>query len=204
MGLGATTGLIAVLALALLPSGPRPAEDDGAAAGPFFDAPLPAPGLDLTTHAGEPWSLAAGRGTPAAVFFGYTHCPDVCPLTLARLSRVLDEMEPGAAAGLRTVFVTVDPARDDGPRLAAYLAPFHPSIVGLTGEREAVARAARAFGVGIFVPPHEEGAPYLVDHTARTFLLDAEGRVVGSLPATASTDDLRDAIRTLLAEHAGR
>ncbi len=200
IALGATTLMILALAVGVLrwgvPDGG--ANEGGAADDPFLDAPLAAPVLDLVSHHGDAWRLDAHRGSPAVVFFGYTHCPDVCPLTLARLSQVLDDLGDEAAGGLLPVFVTVDPARDDPARLAAYLEAFHPMIVGLTGPTPEVEAQAREFGVGIVVPPHEPGEPYLVDHTARTFLLDAEGRIVGSLASTASRAELHDAVVALL------
>jgi protein SCO1 len=198
IALGATTGLLlalaAVVVLDLVPGGESPPDQNTT----FLRAPLPPPTLDLEAHTGTRVRLADLEGRAVAVFFGYTHCPDVCPLTLSQLSRVLDELEPDGA-GLQVLFVTVDPERDTVERLVRYLEPFHPSVLGLTGTSLEIEAHARSFGVGIVVPPHEDGEAYLVDHTARTFLLDREGRVVAALPSTLPYAELRDAVAALLA-----
>jgi protein SCO1/2 len=148
-------------------------------------------------------SLDAFSGRVVAIFFGYTHCPDVCPLGLAHLSRTLERIDP-AGDDLQVLFVTVDPERDTADRLAQYLSSFHPSIVGLTGKRAEIESQARAFGVGILVPEHEPGEPYLVDHTARIFLIDRNGHIVARVPATAGADELVREITPLLEAGGGR
>lgn len=197
IGLGATTGLLlAFLLLGVLGRGADPAPID-AQPSVFFDTPLPPAELDLAAHTGRRVRLADLRGRTVVLFFGYTHCPDVCPLTLAHLSRALRELDPDASA-LQVLFVTVDPERDTPERLTRYLEAFHPAILALTGPADAIVAQARGFGVGIVVPPHEDGDSYLVDHTARTFLLDEQGRVRAAVPADATYEALREALVRLL------
>src|SRR5690606_29587559 len=114
----------------------------------FLQAPLPPPALSLTDHTGRAVALDGLRGRTVAVFFGYTFCPDVCPLTLSHLSRIHGELDPQARA-LQVLFVSVDPERDTPERLARYLESFHPSILALTGSFDEIERQARGFGVGI-------------------------------------------------------
>lgn len=194
--LGATTGLLVVVLVVGLALDGTSEGDAGQEL--FLQAPLPPPTLSLTDHTGRTLSLEGLRGRVVAVFFGYTSCPDVCPLTLSHLSRIQGELDQKAQA-LQVLFVSVDPERDTPERLSRYLESFHPSILALTGSFEEIESQARGFGVGIVVPAHEPGEAYLVDHTARTFLLDHQGRVVAGVPATASYEELRDAVGTLLA-----
>lgn len=187
--LAAVTGLL--LALIIF----RPQGDD--TTGGSRTVVDPAPPLELTSHEGERVRLDAFTGRVVAIFFGYTHCPDVCPLGIAHLTRTLERVDPDGD-DLKVLFVTVDPERDTEARLARYLASFHPSIIGLTGERADVEAQARAFGVGILVPDHEPGEAYLVDHTARIFLIDRMGHIAARVPATAGAEDLIREVTPLL------
>jgi protein SCO1/2 len=131
--------------------------------------------LNLTDHNGKPRTLADFRGKVVTVFFGFTHCPDACPTTLVEMAGVMKEL--GADADrLQVLFVTVDPERDTQKVLAQYVPSFHPGFLGLYGDAEATARAAKAFKVYYQKRP-VEGRGYSVDHSAGTFILDREGRV---------------------------
>ena len=131
--------------------------------------------LNLTDHNGRPRTLADFRGKVVTVFFGFTHCPDVCPTTLAELAQVMKEL--GADANqLQVLFVTVDPERDTQKLLAQYVPSFHPDFIGLYGDRDATARAAKEFKIYYNKQP-ATGGSYSVDHSAGTFILDREGRL---------------------------
>ena len=131
--------------------------------------------LNLTDHNGRPRTLADFRGKVVTVFFGFTHCPDVCPTTLAELAQVMKEL--GADANqLQVLFVTVDPERDTQKLLAQYVPSFHPGFIGLYGDRDATARAAKEFKIYYNQQPAKSGS-YSVDHSAGTFILDREGRL---------------------------
>ena len=153
--------------------------------------------LNLTDHNGRPRTLADFRGKVVTVFFGFTHCPDVCPTTLAEMAQVMKEL--GADADqLQVLFVTVDPERDTQKLLAQYVPSFHPGFIGLYGDRDATARAAKEFKIYYNQQPAKSGS-YSVDHSAGTFILDREGRLrlyaqYGQGPATLLHD-----IRLLLA-----
>ena len=152
--------------------------------------PFPAPSLTLTTHGGEPFSLQASDGV-TVVFFGYASCPDVCPLTLAKLARAVDVMATNADR-VRVLFVTVDPVRDTLERLSAYVTAFHPAFVGLTGSEREISEVVESWGVFREVP--NEGSHYVVDHTARSFVVDGELRIRATLPADA---DIGEVVQTL-------
>jgi protein SCO1/2 len=131
--------------------------------------------LNLTDHNGRPRTLADFRGKVVTVFFGFTHCPDVCPTTLAELAQVMKEL--GADANqLQVLFVTVDPERDTQKLLAQYVPSFHPDFIGLYGDRDATARAAKEFKIYYNQQP-AKGGSYSVDHSAGTFILDRGGRL---------------------------
>jgi protein SCO1/2 len=131
--------------------------------------------LSLTDHNGKPRTLADFRGKVVTVFFGFTHCPDACPTTMVEMAGVMKELGPDADQ-LQVLFITVDPERDTQKVLSQYVPSFHPSFLGLYGDAEATARAAKAFKVYYQKRP-VEGAAYSVDHSAGTFVLDREGRV---------------------------
>lgn len=131
--------------------------------------------LNLTDHNGRPRTLADFRGKVVTVFFGFTHCPDACPTTLAEMAQVVKEL--GSDAGkVQVLFVTVDPERDTPQVLARYVPSFNPAFLGLYGDAEATARAAKEFKVYYQKRP-AQGTGYSVDHSAGTFILDREGRL---------------------------
>jgi protein SCO1 len=138
--------------------------------------------LALTDHNGRAVTLESFRGKLVVLFFGYTHCPDVCPTTLSDMAQALKLMEPSVAARVQVLFVSVDPERDTPDILKAYVPYFHPSFLGLYGSPEQVAEAAREFKV-VYRKHVEPGATgYLVDHSAGSYVLDASGRLRLYLP----------------------
>ena len=131
--------------------------------------------LNLTDHNGKPRTLADFRGKVVTVFFGFTHCPDVCPTTLAEMAQVVKVLGPDGER-VQVLFVTVDPERDTQQVLKQYVPAFNPGFLGLYGDAEATARAAKAFKVYFQKQPPKDGH-YSVDHSAGTFILDREGRL---------------------------
>ena len=150
----------------------------------------------LTDQNGKPRTLADFRGKAVVLFFGYTHCPDVCPTTMADIAQVLGRL--GADAGkVQLLFITVDPERDKPEVLVKYVTAFHPSFLGLYGDAQATAQAAKAFYVMYQKQPTSSG--YNVDHSVGTFLIDPNGKVRLQAPLGQRTDWLADDIRLLLA-----
>jgi protein SCO1 len=129
------------------------------------------PSLKLPNDRGGTFDLAAHHGGIVLVYFGYTHCPDVCPATLNRLDAVL-ELLGADQRRVEQVFVTLDPRRDTPELLRAYLSNFDPVPVGLTGSPEAVAATARAWGVSW--RPAKGGA--YIDHTSLAVVVGPDGR----------------------------
>jgi len=152
--------------------------------------------LNLTDHNGTPRTLADFRGKVVTVFFGFTHCPDVCPTTLVEMAQVMKEL--GADADkLQVLFVTVDPERDTQKLLAQYVPSFHPGFIGLYGDFDATARAAKEFKIYYNQQP-AKGGSYSVDHSAGTFILDREGRLRLFAPYGAGAPAMLHDIRILL------
>lgn len=162
---------------------------------PYPDSP-PAPAFTLIDHRGETVSLGDFRGRALLLFFGFTRCPDVCPLTLDRLARVLDE------AGLppdRVVvgLITVDPEYDTPERMAEYVARFGPSVIGLTGDRATLEPIFKGYGVYAQEMPGHDGHPVLA-HSSQVFGIDATGRLRVLMHADEAADLVEHDIRTLL------
>ena len=146
--------------------------------GPLVAGAIGGGPFSLVDQTGAPVTEAALKGHPSAMFFGYTFCPDVCPTTLADMTLRLEELGPNADK-LTVYFVTVDPERDTPAALAEYLQAFDPRIIGLSGDRPAIDAMLKAYRV--YSRKTGEGEYYLMDHTASVYLLDAEGRLTGTL-----------------------
>ncbi len=131
--------------------------------------------LELTDHTGQRRTLADFKGKVVVVFFGFTHCPDVCPATLAELATVARELGPEAQR-LQVLFVTVDPERDTPEVLRQYVPSFNPAFLGLHGTLEETLAVAKEFKVYMHKQP-QPGSGYSVDHSAGTFVLDTQGRL---------------------------
>jgi protein SCO1/2 len=151
----------------------------------------------LVDDSGQPFSAAQLQGRPSLIFFGFTHCPDLCPTTLAKLAQV---KKASAIPGLRVLLVSIDPQRDTPPVLSQYVHAFDPQFIGLTGEPDAIRKMTADFGVAaarVELP----GGDYTMDHSATVFLLDDHAREVGvfSPPFDVKqiANDLRAAARDL-------
>lgn len=130
----------------------------------------------LTDHTGRPRSLADFRGKVVVMFFGYTHCPDVCPTTLGDMAQVMKVLGPDAER-VQVLFVTLDPARDTPQLLAQYVPAFHPRFLGLYGDEATTRKVAADFKV--FYQKQAGAGPdsYTLDHGANTFVFDPQGRL---------------------------
>ncbi len=132
----------------------------------------------LDTH-GAPASPATLRGHPTLVFFGFTHCPDVCPTTLAKLAIVQKQsvLQDKSLQGLKVALITVDPERDSPEQLGRYIASFGGDFIGLTGSAPEIVKATRGFGVAS-ARVELAGGNYTMDHSAAVFALDSNARIV--------------------------
>lgn len=129
--------------------------------------------IHLQNQDGAAFDSASLAGKPYAVFFGFTHCPQVCPTTLSDISQATDEI--GAdARNFTTLFISIDPERDTAPVMKEYISNFTGNIVGLTGTPEQVAEVAKEFRVFYKKVPTSDGS-YTMDHTAVVYLMDRHG-----------------------------
>lgn len=119
-------------------------------------------------------------GKPFLVFFGFTYCPEVCPTTLNDITQYLQKLGPDAEK-LNVLFITVDPERDTPNQLKLYLSSFDPRITGLSGTPEQVDAAAKAYKAYYRKVPTEEDGGYTMDHIATVYMIDAQGRFVGTI-----------------------
>jgi len=140
----------------------------------------------LEDQSGTPVTEQAMKGRPYLVFFGYTHCPDVCPATLFEISEVMKALG-GDADRAGALFITVDPERDTPAVLKDYLSNFDPHLRGLTGDPAAVAAALKAYRVYAKKVPLE-GGDYTMDHTAAVYLMDKNGRFIAPFNMQRSAD----------------
>ncbi len=134
------------------------------------------PDFRLIDHNGTPRSLADFRGKVVTMFFGFTHCPDVCPTTLSDMAHALKALGPDAQR-VQVLFVTVDPKRDTPELLKSYVPAFHPSFLGLHGDAAAIAKVTKDFKIYAAERPGRTPESYTVDHSAQTLVFDATGRL---------------------------
>lgn len=156
--------------------------------------------FSLTDQNGKSFSSTQLRGVPFAIFFGFTHCPDECPTTLADLTQALKLMGPDADR-LKVLFVTFDPARDTVPVMAAWLKNFDPRIVGLTGSAAALDALAKSYGVFFKAKAPDKSGNYDFTHTSTTYLMDDQGRFVGEISPDDTPKAMLPKLETLV--HSG-
>jgi len=157
--------------------------------------------FDLTDQDGAEFSLQRLRGKWSLLFFGFTHCPDVCPSALYDLHRVNQALaESGSVASAhQVVFVSLDPERDSPERLREYAAYFDPDFIAVTGSPAQLAALAKQIGVAYRIEPHEPGnQDYTVDHSASVLLTDPEGRLHGVFPAPLDADGMAHDLLAIL------
>ena len=152
----------------------------------------------LTDQAGQPRKFSSLRGEPVLVFFGFTHCANICPATLGRL-KLLHEARGGSLKAARIVFVSVDGDRDTPEQLKSYLAPLSADFIGLTGDPKATAKIAAQFAAVFFKEPAAKDGSYNVMHSTQVFAVDKAGRLRASF-ADASIEDMATVTALLLEE----
>jgi len=190
------SSLVAASALAFA-AGADPA---GLKAG-VFDPPQPAREFPAGVQAtdGGDLTLARYRGKVVLLVFGFTHCPAVCPTTLATLAQARRLLGPDAAA-MQAVYVTVDPERDDLAHVRAYLAGFDRSFVGGTGRPEVLAALRERYGVAARrIAPAGGGTDYGMSHSTSVWLIDRDGRLRALMPFGHPAEDFAHDVRQLLA-----
>jgi protein SCO1 len=151
--------------------------------------------LELTDHTGRPRRLEDFRGKALVVTFGFTHCPDICPTTLADLSQAVKSLGADAER-VQVLFVTVDPERDTPELLSKYVTAFDPRFLGLYGDRAATQRVAKEFKV--YYEKRKTGDTYTVDHSGQSYVIDPQGRLRLFVRHDRIGADLAPDLKTLL------
>jgi protein SCO1/2 len=156
---------------------------------------MPTGDFQLQDTSGQMRRLADYRGHPVMLFFGFTQCPDICPTALTRAIEIKGLL--GADADkLKVLFITVDPERDTPEILSAYTQAFDPAFVGLRGDAEQTRAAAQSFKV--FYQKVATGSSYTMDHTALTYIIDAQGKLRLALRHQQSAEECVQDLRTVL------
>ena len=151
--------------------------------------------FSLETASGEAFTRASLEGQWSLLFAGFTNCPDICPDTLAVLAQSMRELDQiGREDKPQVIFLSVDPARDQGQHLADYVEWFHEDFVAVTGDESEIERFTRQLGLVYYLEdPDEETGFYNVDHSASVLIIDPEGRLYGRFgPAVTSEDVTAD------------
>ena len=184
--------LVPALTLAALLTGMPTAGADGGA-GPA--------GGDFTLRSVEgPVSLGDLRGKVVLLFFGYTSCPDICPLSLLRIGDCLSSLEEEQAEQVSALFITLDPGRDTVERMRQYAGFFHPGIIGLTGDTEAIDDVTARYGIAWERKTSPESAlGYSIAHPDTILLVGADGTLAGEVRGEEGGEALRARVLELLA-----
>jgi protein SCO1 len=169
-------GLLLFLGAIFAVTGFSPTPHAAAIGGPFH----------LVDQNGKPFSDQDMKGKPYLVFFGFTHCPDICPTTLFEMSQLMRKLGPDADR-TGAVFITVDPGRDTPAIMKDYLASFDPHLRGLTGDQAAIDQAVKDYRVYAKKVPLQ-GGDYTMDHTAIVYLMDKDGQFVAPFELQRSVD----------------
>jgi len=179
---------VLLIVLAMNPAASRKALSlaGGGIGGPF----------ELQRTDGTTYSDRDLAGVPHAMFFGFTHCPEVCPTTLWELTGWMKQLG-GDADKLKVVFVTVDPERDTRETMAEYMTSFDPRIVALTGTMEQIETIKKAYKVYSRKVPLEDG-DYTVDHTASVYLMHGDGSFSGTISFRENSDTALEKLRRLV------
>lgn len=145
-------------------------------------------------------SLSDFRGKVVALYFGYTTCPDICPTSLSLLTQALSQMSEAELSKMQSLFISVDPDRDNLTRLDKYTHYFHPNIIGATAEQDEIDRITKLYGAAYKKVESQSAAGYLVDHSSYTYIIDKKGKLRESLPHGTMPEKILSTIRKLQAE----
>jgi len=162
--------------------------------------------FNLIDHNGEPKTSADFHGKWVLLYFGFTHCPDICPDEMEKLGEAYDKLTEASKTNKAVsepvpLFITVDPERDGVKQIAEYVKEFHPKFIGLTGSVEKVKEACKAFRVYFSAGPRSEDDDYIVDHTIIIYLLDPEGQFVDYYGQTKTAEDITTSVRLQMAKY---
>ncbi|XP_004684641.1 PREDICTED: protein SCO1 homolog, mitochondrial isoform X1 [Condylura cristata] len=158
--------------------------------------------FSLTTHVGEPKTDKDYLGQWVLIYFGFTHCPDVCPEELEKMIQVVDEIDSiPTLPNLTPLFITIDPERDTKEAIANYVKEFSPKLVGLTGTKEEIDQVARAYRVYYSPGPKDEDEDYIVDHTIIMYLIGPDGEFLDYFGQNKRNAEIAGSIAAHMREH---
>jgi len=167
--------------------------------GTIINPPLPVTDFALQTANNKVFRLSEQKGKIILLFFGYTSCPDVCPVTLATFKQVYDDLGEDAQQ-VRFVMITADPDRDTPDKVAEYAARFNSEFIGLSGDMMVLASIWKELGVFVEKQESDSAAGYLVSHTASVYVLDQQGGLFMTFPYGTNATEIADDIRQILKE----
>lgn len=168
--------------------------------GSVLEPAAPLPDFELNATTGQPFHLSDVKGDIALVYFGYTYCPDVCPLTMADVRQAINGLEQGRER-VHVIFVSVDPERDTPEVLSRYLAAFDPKFIGLTDDFEKVKEVMKPYGAFAEKETAADSvAGYLVSHSARLYLVNTDQNLLLMYPFGFEAEDLRSDLAYLLSQ----
>ena len=167
--------------------------------GTVINPPLPVTDFAFPTANEEVFRLSEQKGKIVLLFFGYTSCPDVCPVTLATFKQVYERLGDDAQK-VRFVMITADPDRDTPDKVAEYTARFNPEFIGLSGELTVLDSIWKELGVFVEKQESDSAAGYLVSHTASVYVLNQEGGLFMTFPYGTTATEIADDIRQILKE----
>ncbi|XP_037664405.1 protein SCO1 homolog, mitochondrial [Choloepus didactylus] len=158
--------------------------------------------FSLTTHIGEPKTDKDYLGQWVLIYFGFTHCPDICPEELEKMIQVVDEIDSiPSLPNLTPLFITIDPERDTKEAIATYVKEFSPKLIGLTGTKEEIDQVARAYRVYYSPGPKDEDEDYIVDHTIIMYLIGPDGEFLDYFGQNKKNAEIAGAIAAHMREH---
>ena len=165
-------------------------------------SPLSAEGnkiqFSLTNHHGESVTEKDFLGSLLLVFFGYSHCPDICPMNLSIIRDALERLGPEGTK-VQPLFITLDPVRDTEEKLGPFLSHFHERLLGLTGTQKQIRSVAESFFVRYKLSTETDRDYYLIDHTAATYLVDDSGQGLAIFPHNTPSEEIASTINSYVA-----
>jgi len=197
----AVLGLLAGMsaAIVILPEARRKLLPAGERIATIGKAQIGGP-FSLVDHTGRAVTEQDFRGRYMLIYFGFTHCPDICPTSLQVMSAALDKIGP-LADRVAPLLITLDAERDTPAQLALYVKSFHPRLVGLTGSADQIANVAKAYRVYFNkVKDEKSSADFTIDHTSILYLMDPNGEFAAHFTHATSVDSMADRLRKILQE----
>ncbi len=190
------TGLIAALLAGIGMSHLMQQDNAPGVSGLVLNPARSLPDFELVTQHGTPYNKDTALGRYQLLFFGFTHCPDICPSTLALMRQLRENLPAQLRSKLDFVFVSIDPERDTPEVMGPYLAHFDPAFIGVTGNTEAVTDFADSVGIAFIKV--DQGDTYTMDHATALVLLDPQSRIKAYFSAPHKLDELQSTLDTLI------